>query len=184
MARCGDAANGQRRVAGFPCTFSRPSFFLAFNIRGSGEFVSYEAALCLDGSFIRHLGFSWEEDATLLYKLTSPAHLQGGRESCTGLGKPWSIEGSFVIYRGFSKEEDTLLYKLTSPAHVSVYTLRGSAEFVSVCGSLVSIDGSFWFIQGKRIHLFFSNLPSPALLPRCDWLNREEASGASSTSEI
>jgi hypothetical protein len=36
---------------------------------------------CIDGSFICHLGFPWEEDATSLYKLTSPAHLRGGRES-------------------------------------------------------------------------------------------------------
>jgi len=48
----------------------------------SGEFVSVGSSLVsIDGSFIRHLGFPCEEDATLLYKLTSPAHLQGSRES-------------------------------------------------------------------------------------------------------
>ena len=104
----------------------QPLVFLALFVRilfwrstsGVRESLSrLEAALCLDGSYIRHLGFSWEEDATLLYKLTSPAHLQ---ESLYRFGEAWSIEGSFVLYRGFSKEEDsTLLYKLTSPAHVS-----------------------------------------------------------------
>ena len=81
MVLCGDAANddGQRKVAGFPCTFFRPK-----NIAPQlfGRVVSAGSSLVsIDGSFIRHLGFPWEEDATLLYKLTSPAHLSGGRES-------------------------------------------------------------------------------------------------------
>jgi hypothetical protein len=74
----------------------QPLVFLALFVRilfwrstsGVRESLSrLEAALCLDGSCIRHLGFSWEEDATLLYKLTSPAHLQGGQESLYQFGE-------------------------------------------------------------------------------------------------
>jgi hypothetical protein len=111
----------------------------------------------IDGYFIRHLGFPWEEDAIVLYRLTSPAHLQGVGRVCTGLRKPWSIEGSFVVYRGFSKEEDsTLLYKLTSPAHFPC-TLSGVRQSLyRFARALCQLTVLFRLSKGRGFTCVFS----------------------------
>jgi len=94
-----------------------------------------------------------------------------GRRPISSSGKR-NPKSNFMVYRGFSKEEDsTLLHKLTTPDRF-VYTFSGVRQSLyRFAGALCQLTVLFGLLKGRGlIHLFIPNLPSPALLPRCDWL--------------
>ena len=67
-----------------------------------------------------------------IVQIDIPCSSPGGSGECVPVcGSLVSIDGSFVVYRGISNEEDsTLLYKLTSPAHFPVVHLSGVRQSV------------------------------------------------------
>ena len=126
----------------------------------------FEAVMCrLKDIFWFIWDFHWKR--ILLYCTNRHTMLisWGSGECVPVCGSLVSIDGSFLLYRGFSREEDSiLLYKSTSPARLPVH-LSGVRESVyRFAKAWCRLTVLLIFIQGKRIHLFLQ-LVNPCSSP-------------------